>query len=138
MKRAKIFFNFLFSVVCLLGVVGLCACRKTAVKLDGDYAVITVAEDAESATLLSYMQTLMKNGEISFTLEDGMVTAINGKVNDFDYNPCWMLYTSDVENANDAWGIVEYDGKQYGSAVVGAESLLIKPGETYIWWYQTF
>lgn len=138
MKRVKIFLSVLLTAVCLFGALSLFACRKKAVKLDGDYVLITVAEDAESITLLAYMQSLMANGEISFAVENGMVTAIDGKSNDVDYNPCWMLYTSDAENANDAFGIVEYDGRRYGSAVLGAESLFIKPGATYIWWYQTF
>ena len=49
-----------------------------------------------------------------------------------------MLYTSDSENANEAWGIVEYEGKNYGSATLGAESLPVKSGAIYIWWYQSF
>jgi hypothetical protein len=49
-----------------------------------------------------------------------------------------MLYTSDAENSNSAWGTVEYDGKEYGSAVSGAETLKIKADQLYIWVYQSF
>ena len=48
----------------------------------------------------------------------------------------WMLYTDDSENSNTAWGQIEYDGKIYGSAALGAGELVIKDGLTYIWYYQ--
>lgn len=134
MKRAVALLGMILSVICIFC---FSACRKP-VKLDGDYVVIAVEEGKGGVTLLSYMQDLQEEGELAFTVENGMVTSIAGKANDSDYNPCWMLYTSDTENANDAWGVVEYDGKRYGSAVVGVETLLVKAGETYIWWYQSF
>jgi hypothetical protein len=49
-----------------------------------------------------------------------------------------MLYTSDAENANASWGTVEYESKQYGSAVSGAETLKIKADQLYIWVYKSF
>ena len=49
-----------------------------------------------------------------------------------------MLYTDDSENSNTAWGQIEYDGKIYGSAALGAGELVIKDGLTYIWYYQAF
>jgi hypothetical protein len=49
-----------------------------------------------------------------------------------------MLYTSDTDNANTAWGEVEYKGEVYGSAILGAEALTIKEGCLYIWIFQAF
>jgi hypothetical protein len=49
-----------------------------------------------------------------------------------------MLYTSDADNANSAWGIVEYEGTEYGSAISGAETLKLKPDQLYIWVFQSF
>ena len=89
-------------------------------------------------TLSAYMDELQKEGEITFIKSGGMLVSVNGKANDSDYNPCWMLYTSDAENSNFAWGSVEYQGKVYLSASLGMDELIVKNGETYIWWYQTF
>ena len=137
MKRNVIsFFTLLLTVLftaCLM--VG---CKKDAVKLDGDYVVITATADADGKTLLAFMEQLKEKDELRFEMSDGMVVSIDGKQNASDFSSCWMLYTSDSENANDAWGIVEYDGKEYGSAILGAEQLIVKEGAIYIWWYQTF
>lgn len=113
-------------------------CKKQPVKLDGDFVVITARSVDNCATLLDYMERLQESGDLEFSVVDGMVTCIDGKENDADYNPCWMLYTSDAENANDAWGVVEYDGVLYGSATQGVNALPVKEGCVYIWWYQSF
>ena len=89
-------------------------------------------------TLLNLMAQLKSEGAIDFTLENGMVTSINGKENPADFSSCWMLYTSDTEMANNAWGEVEYQGKKLGSAVVGADFLPAVEGEVYVWYYQSF
>ena len=137
MKRKIIsFFTLLFTIsltTCLM--VG---CKKDAVKLDGDYVVITATADADGKSLLLFMEQLKEKDELRFEMSDGMVVSIDGKQNASDFSSCWMLYTSDSENANNAWGIVEYDGKEYGSATFGAEQLIVKEGAIYIWWYQTF
>ena len=88
--------------------------------------------------LIDYMAQLKEQGEVDFTISDGMITSINGVANPADYSSCWMLYTSDEENANKAWGTVEYKGSEYGSALVGAETLVIKPDQLYIWVYKSF
>lgn len=88
--------------------------------------------------LIDYMNTLAEDGKLTCKISDGMVTSINGIDNPADFSSCWMLYTSDAENANSAWGTVQYDGKEYGSAISGAETLKIKAGELYIWVFQSF
>jgi hypothetical protein len=88
--------------------------------------------------LIDYMAELKEKGELDYTTKDGMVTSINGIETPADFSYCWMLYTSDTENANDAWGTVEYEGKEYGSAILGAEALKLKPDQLYIWVYKSF
>lgn len=88
--------------------------------------------------LIDYMDKLADEGKMTCEISNGMVTSINGIENPADFSSCWMLYTSDAENSNTAWGTVEYDGKQYGSAISGAETLKIKPDQLYIWVYQSF
>ena len=103
-----------------------------------DPVVITISQEAsvEGVTLQDYMEQLQEDGELSFTIENGLVTKINGTKN--GTNSFWMLYTNDAENANTAWGTYEYNEVVYSSAILGAETLQIKAGCTYIWVYQTF
>ena len=96
----------------------------------------TVVEEGE--TLLDIMKDRKAEGKLTFEMTDGMITSINGVANSITYNPCWMLYTSDKETSSEEWGTVEYGGKTLGSATVGAESLLVKTGEIYVWVYQSF
>ena len=93
---------------------------------------------ASDMTLMDYMTKLKEADKLNFEINDGMITSINDIENPVDYSSCWMLYTSDEENANKAWGTVEYEGKEYGSAVSGAEVLKIKADQLYIWVYKSF
>ena len=135
MKRVgKILFYALFCIACCLSF----GCKNQTVKLDGDYLVIVADGVGANLTLSAYMDEIAKKGEFTFEKEGGMLVSVNGKKNDTDFNPCWMLYTSDAENSSSQWGSVEYEGKVYYSASLGMESLIVQSGETYIWWYQTF
>ena len=119
----------------------LCACQKKeplVIKDSDTCIVITVAEGTAEMSLNDYMLQLKDKGELDFTMENGMITAINGKENAADYSSCWMLYTSDADFSNAAWGVAQYDGKEYGSATLGADMLKVKAGQLYIWVYQSF
>lgn len=102
--------------------------------------VITVSGEqmtlTDTTTLADYMLSLKSSGLIDYEIKDGMVTSINGTAN--KNSSYWMLYTSDADNANTAWGTVDYDGNTYGSAILGAESLVVKEGCLYIWSYTTY
>ena len=128
-KRVSIWFTW---VLCLFMIcVGFSACKDKP-----DDVVIVVENATQNQTLLSYMQQMQADGELSFTIQDGLVVEINGTANTL--NSYWMLYTSDAENANNAWGTYDYDGVTLGSAIYGAEGLILKNGATYVWTYQTF
>ena len=101
--------------------------------------VVSVPESQiGDATLIDYMDRARLNGGFTYEIKDGMVTSINGKSNTADFSGCWMLYTSDTEFSNTAWGTVEYGEKTLGSAIVGAEELPTKADEIYLWEYCTF
>ncbi len=123
---------------------GLTACKseKLVIKDSDTYIVVkttTQAMDgATDMTLMDYMTKLKDKGDLEFTISDGMITSINGIDNPADYSSCWMLYTSDADNANASWGTVEYEGKEYGSAISGAETLKIKSDQLYIWVFKSF
>ena len=114
-----------------------CAPQKEPVKASEDAVAIEVVDESfNGKTLKEYMDKLVADKKLEFTFEGGMVKSINGKAN--TTGSFWMLYTSDEENANTTWGILEYEGKTYGSALYGADKLTIKVGCLYVWSYQTF
>ena len=132
----KVMVSLLLVLTAALSSVLFFACGKSA---DGIEPLVIVAdESAAGKTLLQVMSEKEEDGEFSYKIKDGMIVEINGTENDLDYNPCWMLYTSDQENSNTAWGEYEYNGETLGSASVGADSLIVKSGEVYVWVYQEF
>ena len=141
-KLFNVLFSLLFSVM-LLALAGCFAKKDPMVIKESDtYIVITVSSEqmelTATTTLVEYMNALKADGELDFEMENGMVSSVNGIKNPADWSSCWMLYTSDADNANTAWGQVEYKGEVYGSAVLGAESLTVKESCLYIWIYQAF
>ena len=134
--------SLVLIAVMLASVMALSSCEMLAqlfgkeplVIFDSDTTIVIRCEETDGETTLAdYMAELKTAGEIEFTIENGMITSINGIENPADYSSCWMLYTSDADNANSAWGTVLYDGVEYGSAILGAESLKIKSDNIYIW-----
>ena len=118
----------------------LCGCgAKTKVLKETDeFIVITPSEDFVGKTLKDCMDDLKTRGKLEFTVNNGMISSINGIDNPADYSYCWMLYTDDAENSNDAWGTVVYEDKTYASATLGAESLVLAEDCVYIWVYIKF
>ena len=119
-----------------------CKSEPLVIKDSDTYLVIKATEESiggkTDMKLIDYMSQLVDSGELTCAISDGMVTSINGIENPADFSSCWMLYTSDTENANSAWGTVEYEGTEYGSAISGAETLPVKAGQLYIWVFQSF
>lgn len=133
--KLKNFWQFILVFVLLF----LFGCESKTVKVDGDYVIITAQKVRENETLEEYMLYLQGTRELTFETQSSdwgaFIVSVNGKAN--STNSYWMVYTSDSENADTAY-TAEYDGKLYGSASVGITSLVVKEGETYILYYQTF
>lgn len=144
MKKRINLTNFIAILCAFVMLFGITGCNKEplVVKDSETCIAITVSSKqlalTETTTLKDYMISLKNGGQLDFEIKDGMIVSINGKANAADYSSCWMLYTSDAENANTAWGEIEYKGEKYGSAVLGAEALVVKDGCLYIWVYTTF
>ena len=138
----KLLSSFLLFIVLLMGVGCFGKKAPTVIKESDTYIVINVSSETmdinENITLVEYMYALKEKGELTFEMKNGMVSSVNGIENPADWSSCWMLYTGDADNANTAWGEVEYKGVVYGSAIFGAESLKIKNGCLYIWIFQAF
>ena len=135
----KKFLSLVLALTLALTVAVLTACKKEplVIKESDTYVVIKVETDKTDLTLASYMASLEEYKDM-FVIESGMVVSINGIENASDWSQCWMLYTDDYreEFSNSAWGTVVYKDKTYNSAALGAESLIVKNGCTYIWIYQ--
>lgn len=143
MKNTRKCLSCLFAIL-LLACTLLPGCKSEPLVIkDSETCIVIkttpeVLEGKEDMVLIDYMNQLVESGELTCTIKDGMVTSINGIENPADFSSCWMLYTSDEENANAAWGVVEYNGVQYGSAISGAEVLKLKPDQLYIWVFKSF
>ena len=126
------------TILTLVACTFLVACNKDPLVIkDSDTLVVVIADTDESISLIDYINSLDEFKDM-FVIENGMVTEIDGVKNAADWSKCWMIYTSDSEMANTGWGQVEYKGETYGSAIVGAESLIVKKGCLYIFFYQSF
>jgi hypothetical protein len=142
----KKLFNTLVSLLLFATMLAFTGClakkEPMVIKESDTYIVIHVSSEqmelTDTTTLVEYMNALKEDGALDFEMTNGMVSSVNGIENPADWSSCWMLYTSDEDNANTAWGEVEYKGEVYGSAIVGAETLTIKEGCLYIWIYQSF
>ncbi|MGN0813243.1 MAG: hypothetical protein ACI4MQ_07035 [Candidatus Coproplasma sp.] len=137
--------SWIAFLLCLIATVfGVCfiGCSKdegfavTEVDASDEVVAITVVDASPNASLLLAMECAQKDGKLTFTISNGMVTDVNGTSQ--AANCYWMLYTSDSENANTAWGTYDYSGQTLGSAVLGAESLTVKTGCVYVWVYTQF
>ena len=142
-KQSKKLMSVLLALL-LVSAMLLTACRSEplVIKDSDTYIVVKTTQEAmgdnADMLLIDYMKTLKDKGELDFEIENGMITSINGIANPADYSSCWMLYTSDEANSNAGWGTVEYQGKEYGSAISGAETLKIKADQLYIWVFKSF
>lgn len=142
MKKKCIGIVAICTLVCLVCSL-FCACgtpKEPLVLKESDTFIVIKADESVGAndTLMDYMSKLKANGALQFEINGGMITSVNGIANAPDWSSCWMLYTSDTANANDAWGKIKYEDTEYGSATLGAEKLVVKAGAIYIWVYQSF
>ena len=143
MKNKKIL-ACLLAALLLMNILLLAGCQSEplVIKESDTCIVLKVTEEAiggnTDMVLIDYMDQLVKEGKLTCIIENGMVTSINGIDNPADFSSCWMLYTSDADNSNAAWGTVEFEGNQYGSAISGAETLKIKADQLYIWVFKSF
>ncbi len=140
MKKTSKILALVLAILLLSCTVLLAGCKSEPLVIKDSETCIVIQPDKSGADmmLIDYMEKLAAQGQMTCTISNGMVTSINGIENPADYSSCWMLYTSDPETSNTAWGTVSYNGKEYGSAVSGAETLAIQPGQLYIWVFQSF
>ena len=102
---------------------------KASVVEQGNTLVIQVeeVENSNKATLMNVMKKLQSEKKLSFSADQtDMITGIGEKSN--GGNSYWMLYTTDKEMSDTAWGTYEYEGEILGSAILGASALITQSG----------
>ena len=134
MKRK--FVTLISLVLAAFALLALAGCHTSSVTADEDVVVIRASAEQDGMTLLAVMEELREEGELSFTVSDGMITELNGTKQTL--SSYWMLYTNDQENANEQWGTHEYEGEVLGSATLGAGELAVKAGRVYLWSFESF
>lgn len=115
-----------------------CGGKNTVLKETDEFIVLIPSEDYVGKNLSEFMDYTKEQGKLDYKIENGMVTSVNGIDNPADFSYCWMLYTDDAENSNEACGTITYKEKTYASATLGANALVIAKGCTYIWVYTKF
>lgn len=152
MKRKFTFISFLLTIL----TVAVCfvACNKsgeTTAKLESstaDQIVMTIEETDGNANAFDALKSLRNQDLLSFDYTESVygayITSINGKaeqVIESTLNSAkgysWALYTSDMEYAY-SQPTVTYLDTVCGKSSVGASSITVKKGETYIWVYEYY
>ena len=137
----KKLFTLLLTITLAITCTLITACKKEPLVVkDGDNYVIVNAETSKTdLTLAGYIDSLDDYADM-FIIEGGMITSIDGVANSYQDNSYWMIYTNDYseEVSFAGYGTIEYNGVEYYQTILGVESLIIKNGYTYIFYYQTF
>ena len=141
MKRKIVsFISILATVIlcafCLSSCGGSDAVKAKVVESNQTLLVIEIEDTDGKATLRNAMDALKKEKEISFEADStGMIISINGQAN--GGNSYWMLYTSDKETSDPNFTYT-YGDRTFDFALLGAQTLIVAKGATYVWTYQTF
>ena len=138
MKRKLTTFITILLVLCisLFAITG-CDSEKSDVKAQilsstQTTVVIKITQTDGKATLLDVMEYLKEQNQLTYQKDaQNMIKAINGS--QAEANSFWALYTSDSEMANAEWGTFDYQGQILGSAIFGANDLIVLNGCIYVW-----
>ena len=139
-KQQKIL--IVVAIVALLAVscFAFAACGKKYVQQKDTAVYFTVDKDVmanvDGKTLQDYMDALVKKDQLTYsgdsTAYDLMINTVNDIKADANKGEYWFLYSDDDEYSNGDWGTYDLNGKTYKSTTLGASSLPIKIGCTYV------
>ena len=109
----------------------------------GTLIVFTAPDDFATISLLDYLSALAEEETITFTIEDGMITSVNGteNVTELTSGSYWMIYSDLTEMdgviyADPAYGTYSYGEATLASCSYGAESMPVVGGHTYALVYE--
>ncbi len=100
-------------------------------KKTNDCLVIHVDICRDEYKLIDVMKDLQESDKITYTMNGTFLSSLNGVTP--TGKQFWALYTSDTELSNTAWGSYTYEGKTYGSSILGVTELPIAENGYYIW-----
>lgn len=139
-KQQKIL--IVVAIVALLAVscFAFAACGKKYVQQKDTAVYFTVDKDVmanvDGKTLQDYMDALVKKDQLTYSGDSTayglMINTVNDIKADANKGEYWFLYSDDDEYSNGDWGTYELNGKTYKSTTLGASSLPIKIGCTYV------
>lgn len=141
-KIMKKLFTLLLTICLVLCSTFAISCNKggsvkaTLVSVSEHTIVIKVEEVSGNPMLIEVLENL-KGDNFNYKIVGGMITEINGVENPADWSYCWMIYTNDADFSNSAWGLT-HNGEEFGSAILGAESLPVTANCLYILNYTYF
>ncbi len=133
-------------ILVVVSMLALFACSGGAVKAKVDYStetetIITVTKAEEKATLIDAMKELKKDEKLAYESTSSqygeMVNTIGTRTADADAFEFWAIYTTDLEFANDEVSVT-VNGQTFYQAMLGASSLTVKDGESYLWRLETW
>ena len=142
MKRRFIIWISILSLLLLFG-----ACTSPKDDLQKNYpitvntselVVFTAPDNFAMISVKEYLDGLVAAGEISYTIEDGMIISLNGTENITQVNSgsYWMIYSDLLEKdgviyADPTYGTYNHNGGTLASCSYGAESMPVIAGYTY-------
>lgn len=136
----KIVLSVLLIAVILASVFAFASCGKKYVQQTDTAVYFTIDEkimpNVEGKTLKDYMDALVEKKELTYSGTDSqygiMLDTINDLKADATKGEYWFLYSNDDEYSNEAWGTYVLNETTYKSTTLGASSLPIKMGKTYV------
>ena len=139
-KQQKILIVVAIVALLVVSCFAFAACGKKYVQQKDTAVYFTVDKDVmanvDGKTLQDYMDALVKKGQLTYSGDSTayglMINTVNDIKADASKGEYWFLYSDDDEYSNGDWGTYELNGKTYKSTTLGASSLPIKIGCTYV------
>lgn len=128
----------LLFVLVMLFVLLFCAtsCDYSGVIItDTEIVVIvdkSIIDNYNVSTLKDYLNVLVEKKSIDYVAENGMIITVNQITANASNAEYWLIYTSNEKYSNSAWGTYNYNGHDYGSAILGFEELPIYANDVII------
>lgn len=139
-KQQKILIVVAIVALLVVSCFAFAACGKKYVQQKDTAVYFTVDKDVmanvDGKTLQDYMDALVKKDQLTYSGDSTayglMINTVNDIKADASKGEYWFLYSDDDEYSNGDWGTYDLNGKTYKSTTLGASSLPIKIGCTYV------
>jgi hypothetical protein len=130
-------------IILIVQLFTLTACSKNPTitdKMIADkvaYVMEITDEVAEGVTLYEYIIEDEEYKKV-FSFEGITIVGVNGLRNNWNMRKYWVPYNDNPLYSDGKLGEVTYNGKVYKSACVGIDEIIVKKGDTFIWYYRKY